>query len=521
MPNTNFALGNTYETITRPVAFSIAKDCLARMGFPEDAYIDFLGQNESSLNQDSALTPTANRNYFGTNNETTLVVEEDFIINRIYEASTMRPDINPIFRENTCQTYIRPIYAPTEGKINFKVQFVDEVTANRYRDDCWTRANLLRHDGLHTVTYHYPIPDVMIVTLGEIFKRKEAVDKSGQTFGEWVVANSDPRATNLTNQSGKEVNWVVAEDQVRVFGYFDFAGVTDKPTFDKEKNVWTIEWTYVYTYDKAVECAMTYPLVIRQQMLPYPFRPEEGMYRLDQQDINPNNFNRLTEPYGKAFEAPVGFLDARYPDFDTWAPEGGVRGCKIAWLGLTTISPEDQSYMLDLNNLGNHQLADAALAFIESERQYVVDPLRSLIDIGVYSNNNRALPGQIELAADLHVNAIGGVSLEPVYHTVISYLVDLSLLSPEDAIRIRYNACLAYGVMVTIWPTAAELGLLPKPNKRCVWTADQWSQIVKTLSPTRPGIGYPNPSDPNGLTNAVRRRIMQTVGTYHLVTRRT
>lgn len=527
MPNANFALGNTYDTIIRPTGFAIAKDCLRRLGFPETAYIDFTGPTQTSLQEDSALSPTDNKNYFGSNTEAVLAIEEEPIRDRIYEASVIRADNLPIFRDSNIHTYIRPIYSPTQVTLNFKLRFIDEVSANRWRDDLIARSHLLRHEQLHKITYHYQIPGVFLVILHEIYKLKESVDQKGGTFGGWLKENLDPRATSVSNLSGKELSLIMPEEQVRVLGWFDFTGFSDKPVFNKDNGTWDVEWGYNYVYDKPIEASLSYPLVIRQQILGSPFRPTAGQYALENEYVVPNNVNRTLGSFFDCRSRPKGILSMRYPDFDDWYPEDGVDGCMVLWVGLVTISPDNRRPLLNLRELGIHELSEACLDFIQSDCEYVTDPYRSLFDIGVYSNNARALPGQVILDQDLNLSARDDISLEPVYHVVISIRKDLSPIKAEDYTRLRHNACRFFAVLKELYPEAFKAGLLPVPNRRCIWTFDEWFYLVELTRPPRQGLNaaWPWPPKPGQIGGTMspgaRRRLMQTLGNYSLILRRT
>lgn len=524
MPNANFALGNTYDTITRPVAFAIAKDCLRRMGFPEAAYTDFIGHTQTSTQQDSTLTPQDNKNFFGSNAEAILQIEEEPIKDRIYEASVLRMDNEPIFRDESINTFIRPVYSPTQVTLNFRLRFTDEVQANRWRDDLVARSHLLRHEQLHQITYHYIIPSVFLVILSEIFKLKEKVDQTGEQFGQWTKKNFDPRTSSVSNLAGKELTMILPEDQGRVLGWFEFSGFADKPTLNKDNGTWDVEWQYSYVYDKPIEAVMTYPLVIRQQMLGQAFRPAKGEYAPHRTAVQPNTVNRTLGRFFDTRTPPKGILDNRYPEFDTWEPEGGVEGCEMLWIGLVTITKDDRRTLLNLDQLGVHKLSDAARAFILSERQFVCDPARSIIEVGVYSNNARALPGQVTIDENLNVVATMDISMEPVYHVVVSVRRDMSSIMPEDYDRIRHKACGAYDVLAFLYPDAVKHGLIPKPNRRCVWTIDEWQYIVELTRPPRPGLNRPWPVYPGKGGKPFEpgkvRRIMQTLGHFHLITRR-
>lgn len=521
MPNGNFAIGNTYETTTRPVAWAVAKDCLSRLGFPEYAYLNFKGSSEKAQTKDSAIDDYGNKNWFGTNTEAILQIEEDPIVERIYEASVIRLDNVPVFKDAETHTYIRPIYQPVKMTLRFRLRCQDEVEANRFRDDTWARSHLLRHECLHELTYHWQLPKVYLVILQEIWKLQEAHDQTGLSFGKYLRDRFDPRIDTVTNLAGREATLVVPEDQVRALGWFDFAGVMDKPTFNKDNNTWDLEWSYSLVYDKPVEAAMTYPLVIRQKMIGPDFRPVKGMYKLDDRDPSLSNVQRSLFSFFNVWVPPKGILDRRYPDFDTWEPEGNTYGCMDLWIGMLGLSAENRRDLVSIYNIGDHKLADVVTDFMIDEREYVCKPRQSLFEIGVYSDNERAWPDQVTLGEDGIVRSAFDLSMIPIYHVVISFRNDLRTLDQENIGRIIKNACKVYGILASMYPMAIELGLIPPPSKRCMWTRDQWEQIVEVISPP-PRRPNPNPGPGGGTSVSAgqRRLAMQTVGTYNIVTRR-
>lgn len=529
MPNGNYAIGNTYETVTRPMAFAIAKDCLARLGFPQDAFLSIPGHTEQALVQGSTIDNNfESKNWFGTNTEAILKIKEDPIVDRIYEASVIRRDNNVIFKDAETHVYVRPVYQPTKATLTFRLRCKDEIEASKIRDDTWARSHLLRHEQVHTLTYHWQIPEVFLVILHEIWMKQEAHDKTGDSFPKYLKDRFDPRVDTVTNLAGKGGVLVVPEDQVRVLGWFDFSGVMDEPTFNKDNGTWDLEWSYSVVYDKPIEAVLDYPLVVRQKMLGADFRPKHGMYKLSDQDVDPNTVNRTLGSFFNVWTPPKGILDRRYPDFDTWQVDGGTRGCIELWYGLTTISEDNRQDMLSIDELGNHKLSDATREFIMSERKHVVDYGRSLFDIAVYSNNERHLNGQVELTEEGMIRSLFEVSMVPTYHVVIAFRNNLYTLSWEDQDRLRQNACRMYEVLVQMYPALAAAGQIPKPSRRCFWTREEWEWIVDIISPPRPGV-WPRPSRPDSvpgghgggnLTPGQRRILMLTVGSYNILTRR-
>lgn len=483
MPNIIRWLPETYLDVTRPVAHSVARQLLRIMGFPEDVYLQFTGPIEQAAQQGSTLTASLTRNLYGTTSQVNIVISEDFIGERTFESSVMRRDNVPYFRDQNLFVYLRSVLAPTEVTVSFRIRTQDENEAIRWRDDIRARQGMMRGEQVLKADYHHPVPDEFLIILKEIHRLREAQYGYGQSYDSWMDQCLDDRATLLTNLAGKKSLLVIAETQVEILGGFDFSGLPDKPQADTNTGTYSVEFNYRYQYDRPYMAAMTYPLVVHQQLLDEHYRPKEGDYDLNREYTEPNRTKFLLNQFSRAHNPPSSqYQVARVPEFDTWYPPQVQPDLfKTAFIGLITLIPEDPQLLIDLNELGDYALSDGMKTFIRNERQFVTQQYRSLVYVSLYTNDGISSDADLTLDENLILRSNQPLDMRQVYHVRIALLMDLRALRSEDGERIRQDACNALEIIAWLYPKLFTLGKIPIPNRHCDWVPRDWESLINII----------------------------------------
>ena len=511
MPNIKIPLPETQDSVTRPLALGLSRKLMKQLGIGDDVNIDYPGPEDSVPQQNSTVGEGPNKNYLGTSENMEMIVKEDYIRDRILEASVLRRDNAPYFADKDLFVYLRPIYAPTEVTLTFRYRTQDEVKARRWRDDIRGRAGLLRSEMVYKVDFHHPVPKEFLVILHEIYRLREAQAGYGDTYQDWLRACFDPRVTALSNQTGSQLLTVIPETAVQILGSFNFVGVMEEPEYNKDNGTWMSSFDYTFVYDKPVEGSMTYPLMIHNQLLSEKYRPSEGDYNLADEAIVPHHvgrvFNQFTDTYKTDSQRG---RTPRVPVFDTWWPELDDAKVTPMFIGLVGISEDDKRTLLDLKDLGDYDLSEEAIQWLLREYAYAAKERRSLINVALFVNDARN-PVECELTEDLVFVAKEDLDLRQVYHVRVGYLNDLTVLQDEDGERIRGDACLAYILIAKMFPSLAAAGLIPMPTQRCRWSWEDWKDLSKDTSPDtnlKPNYSQNMPG------------LMQTVNTGWLIARR-
>lgn len=535
MPQADIALGNTYDTITRPVVYSVTEQCLKELGFDERAYIAFMGYTGSYMNRNNSLDPIP-KNFFGTDTFAEVEITEEPRRDQILPMGVHRKGELTFFRDERSNIFIRPIKQMVDVTLNFKLRFSEKAAAMRWRDDIAAKSALMRHQQYHRVVYSFPvIPKVMefLFDMHSIIKEHDTDEPTD--FAEWFYKYSDERTTTLTNPGATEQMVVVPETQTRVMGWYDWSGIPDKPNWDNEKSTWEISWSYMFTYDKVISFSLYYELMVRQQIIQDRWIPEvpQDLYREAELFMNDQQF--LADHQTPDFQMWPGIYLNRVPLIDTWYPSTAarieLRNYRPLFIALAAISDEDPRTIADLNNLdGEGTLAfnPEFQAILEQEREFVTQPHKSLLNISIFSDDNIALPEQQTIDENLMLKATMDLSSRPTYRVVVSVAKNISDLDRDTQDRIMNNACYYKKVLEALYPKAAEMGLFPEPDEKCRWDPTQFEYIKDLINPKPGGSwnwGWPpyivNPDKiPPGHTKLMNLHLMRTVALYSVIGRR-
>lgn len=535
MPQADIALGNTYDTITRPVVYSVTEQILKELGFDERAYIAFLGFTGSYINKANSLEPIK-RNFFGTDTIAEIEITESPRQDQILPMGVHRQGELTVFRDERSNIYLRPVKQMADVNLTFKLRFSEKGEAMRWRDDIASKAALLRHQQYHRVTYSYPIPPRAMEFFYDMHGIIKEHDPDEPTdFAEWFFKYADERTTTLTNVGATEHMVVIPETQVRVLGWWDWSGVPDKPNWDNEKSVWEISWTYSFVYDKVIAVSLYYELLMRQQIIPNRWIPETPMDLYREEPLAMNDQQALADHFLPDFERWNGKYLNRVPITDTWTPAVAerleLRNYHIVFMALAGVTDEDPRSVADLNDLdGNGDLTfhPEFLEIIRNERDKVTVPHKSMLNITIFSNDDMALPEQQHIDENLVLKANFDLAKHPVYRIVVSVIKDLRSLDRDAQDNVMKDACHYKRVLELLYPHAAEMGLIPMPDEKCRWSPTQFEYIKDLFDPKQRNPwqwGWPpyivNPDKiPPGHSSQMNLHLTRTVALYSIIGRR-
>lgn len=467
MPRVLVELHETYENVTRPVVYDIARDVMKRTGLPKDILIFYPGDIEKGMQQGSAITgdpmePTK----LPFTSQVTLEVTEQYQEDRMLSTAVFRPENPFIFRDPHLEVGIKPAYGSCDVTLNFKYRARSKQQAIRWRDDIKNRTSMNREQFIHQINYHYLIPEEFLVILREIHKLRETVAPYGEDFDTYFKNNRSTRARFLTNQAGKNGRWGIAESQIRVLGYFDWEGVPEEGSKEDDGSTWTISFAYKFKYDKPNACAMQYPLVIHNQMIKYhPEPPDQPAYQIEQ-SLRKYALSAKMFAY---FETggPMYYMQRRQgyqvPSFDEFIPASVVPDTIRLCTVLVQIDPDQPRALFNLtDDLGGDIIIDPDIkCCLEKEWPYMTMPFRSIFHVSLYRRSFLQTPDKLVLNSDLNLSTSFDMNLRETYHVRISLVKNLRLLPTEALDRLRSCASCLIKLLDAIDPTLKDRDLLP------------------------------------------------------------
>jgi hypothetical protein len=439
MPNFKEDLNNIRESVERPIAYDITRQLMNIMGISDDTIIYFYGEEGKAYQQNSTVTKDVNKlNRWAYDKAVTVEIDETVDKTKLYSIISSGVGNIYTFRDPELGVFIKPIYANTEVKITFKYKTTDKNTANRWYNQMTVRASQMSDINMHTVSYHYNVPESFIYILQEIFRLRENQAGYGDSFDKYFTQYLTNNASVVTNLAGVNGVLAISERQNRVQGLYDWPGLPDKP--EKDETNYVAQFTYKFSYEKPIASNMIYPLVVHNQLLDQKYRPSAPAYDLAKQATS---FSMLTAPFVELesdrfndyYNSCQGFS---YPIFDEFQPNSLVPSSIRVITLLVQIVPSDVRSLLNLNELGDNCLDKDIIQFLsESEYPYIGLNFQSIFCLSLYKESFIQRSGIVSVNNSLEVVATEDLNLRKTYRLRLGLITDIDLLSKDAIARLK------------------------------------------------------------------------------------
>lgn len=482
MPNIVVELPETYNSITRPAIIQVAKQLIDIMRLPPETGFEFFGTPEAQFQPQSTLTDNGIQNKFQFTGRVNLEADEEYIEDRTLTTAVKRPNVQFVFYDQKLDVFVKPVYVLCEVKISFRYRAPDRTQAERWRDEFRVRSSQGRAELLHTLDYHYPVPDAVALVLHEIFQLRENVAGYGDTLPEWVQKHITGRATALTTQAGTQALMAIAERQVGIVGGFDFVAQPEKGSKASEGAPWECGFDYTFQYDKVVGVAAHYPISIHNQMLGQEFRPSQPVYELVNQARRPANDRFYLDYFTSLYNnKPQPLFGNRIPSFDDWLPTF-VPPRTASMLDILIGVGDDPRELVNLEELGDFEFSPAALKFLRKEWPFINRLYNSIFHLALYRWDKPLEDGKVTMDKDLNLRTTMDLDPRHVYHLRLTIVTDLSVLTKDALDRVRKDGEFALEVIKTIYPRVKPLP--PLVGGEIV----SWEDIIKLINKNKPDL---------------------------------
>jgi len=476
VPNIVLPIEDIQDSVDRPVIYDIIRQVMDITKISSKTQIMFLGDEGKTAQKNSEIIKDLiTENRWNYNEKIIIEVDEDYDRNRIINSYVQQPETNFIFRDADLPVYIKPIYSSSEVKITIKYRTRDKNQANSWRNDIRTKTAMMRDLNLHEITYHYHLQEEFILILKEIHRLRENVGGYNESWDDYFINRLTSKASIITNLSGDQAIWAIAEKQIRVQGYFDFEGTPDKGDKDGDHDNWGISVTYNFTYQKPIECNMIYPIVIHNQLLSDHWRHTENIYKIE------NHIRSFTKS-GRAFaefESDMSILNYKgndgisIPSFDEFIPHSILPTTVRILTALATISEIDKKNLFNLNDLGELSLDPIILDFLSKEEYpFLGRDFQSIFSLNLYRNGYMTSTGTISVDTNLNIFSKSDLSLREQYRVRLGLVTDLSYLPLAALRRLRKYPLVVQKLIPAFNSALSDMGSHPDINKNQLTPAD-------------------------------------------------
>jgi hypothetical protein len=446
MPNLILPIKATYESVTRLATHSVVRQVLKRTGLSESVPIRFLGETGTDQQPGSDIHSTE-QNIFEHHSKVKISVQEEYKDDAVINSPVREQDAPYVFEDTALGVLIKPIYSHTAMTISFEYRASTRVEVEAWRNDIKVRLADNRSGMLHELDYHYEVPQACLTTLAHLHELREAQAGYGEDLTTWFQKCFTKRTTVLTKMDGKSSLLVVAEKAIGIQGWFEFIEPNEAEK-DSEGASWTVSFSYKFHYHKPVSVNFLYPLVVHNQLIDSRLFSKRRPYSLDDR---PSLKSETTKSYSSISDLhrqppdPMGGI--RNPEWDDWVPNQVPNYTTSLSTWLLQVDRHDPTLILDMNDLGCHELVDLFKEFLTHEQPYVTRRGKSLIYFTLFRGNEPMDDKSIYMDEHLVLRTREPMNVRQTYHVRLGVVVELSLLDARAK-----EAMLKFGLAVLlIW----------------------------------------------------------------------
>jgi hypothetical protein len=498
LPNISVTIADTSQAVSRPVIMDIVEQVRQITKISKDAKVFFPGDSAKMATSGTTIGDDPERQaIFNSQRIVFIEVEEEFNQEAVGTTAVTREEHMPVFLDNNLGVRVCPVYATTDVTINFKYRCPSKAEALRWHSDIRMRVSQMCDMNLHSVTYHYLLPQVILNILDDIHQKRETIEGYGQNIVEYIKGCSTERLTLLADTVGNKARLAIAETQTRIQGLYGFEGVPEKPERDDNTGTWTVTFSYKFSYEKPIACNMKYPIMVHSQLL----SPEY----IEFTDKAPN-VEKVTKSFSKSFHAFHAFemttlMDRGHdpdaiihiPSYDDFTTRQVPNGTGTVMWVLCEIDVNDRQTLFNLNDLGDYIVDKDILDYIRTvEYPYVTKPFKSLFQFTLHKNENACSGSHLECLPDLTIRST--VPLDPrINHRIrFSIATDLSMVDMAAMQRLKMSPVAFVKTIASMNEMIARHPKFQKLSDQPEIFPYQFDEIYWLLTGTSP-MGSPQP----------------------------
>ncbi len=455
MPSVNITVPETLETVSRPIIYTILNQVKEITRIPDTTPIIFLGDMDKNIQSSATLEDTNRESKFSSKSLLKIEVEEEVNEEYLVTTAISRLENPPIFYDKSIGVMARPIYSSSKVVISIKYRSTSKTEATRWYNDNRINISNMRDINLHSIPYHYTIPEVVMDLIADSYEMKQAINGDGMEFLPYLQTFLCNKATIVSSLDGANKQFAIADTQTRIVGMFGFDPLPSKPEKEDGIETWQCTFTYTFNYDKPVGLNVIFPVMIHNQLMPnkyidYSIDP----YKLDSVpksfSLSLGSLNQFEIEEVGSRASPINPV-LRLPKVDHFIPLSRVSGTAAIFYALTVLAVDDMKTLLNLTDLDYIVLDPDFIQFFKDvEYQYLTMPYQSFFNLSIYSNAAMINYEKLVCSPDLTVSYTDDLNLSYNNRIRFSVVTDVQLLNPKAMDRLYGYSPALFGKVIKV-----------------------------------------------------------------------
>ncbi len=440
MPSVSITVPETIESISRPIIYNIIESIKKYTIIRGDVRIIYPGDIGQWTQTTGDLGNKTKESQFTSSRYMQIEVEQTPVENNLNSTALYYAENPPIIADKDTRFWVTPVYSRMEVTVTVKFVTYNKDEAFRWYYNNRTAISNMRDVIMHTISYHYPLPDPLIDLVELIYTLKEKQAGNGETYAQYVQNHFTNRTTIISALDGKSKRLAIAETQTRLLGQFDFNPLPEKPEMIEDTACWVCSFDYKLTYDMPMSLNIRYPIMVHNQVLPYPYTELTlDPYNLRNKELQfPISLGalRMFEVYNLSEAANPVF---RIPKIDDFVPKNAIPHTSGIIYALIELDPNNITQLLNLKELDYVVMNKDILEFIaQGEYQYITQPYQSVLNISLYDFDTLMDSSYLSVDSNLNVTTTVTLDLRKTYRIRISICNRLDVLYHEALYRLFY-----------------------------------------------------------------------------------
>lgn len=486
MPRFSSPLPESFEAITRPVAYDIARTMGALMHMPAATKILFTGSVDQGAQVGSTLAYEGAPSAFTGNSRIEITLSERAEEAETLADSPLQNNAPIVMRDPNLRVVLKPVIATTRLTLTFNVRSRSKNEADKIREEYHMRSAAGRQTILHSVNYVYAIPSDIMELLKTIHGLREANAGYGEDFDTWLKKYASQRLTVLSTLNGSDPLHGFRETQIAVQGLLNFNVAPEEPERGDPDGTYNCPIEYAVRFDKVIGMAIDYPLVVHNQLLPtqYYGTVHAGGAIPQPYAATCSYADRTNTVYQKLFlnrklrPSPIDGI--RYPVFDDWMPRRVPLETSTAYSCLLSVDPNDPNAVLDLNELPGVLFDPDVKLYMLLVAGNLVKLYQAAVHVALFEGTTWLGDDAITISNDLKVRSVKPLSQRLTYHLRVSILNNLARLPDDERLKLRIQGKACQRILLAIQQRLYMGNLVPKlvgngvvPDKYLLETIDR------------------------------------------------
>lgn len=502
MPTVSLTISDTNQSVFRPVVLSVIDELKAATRIDKSVPVFIVNAAGQLQSAGGTLDDKGDRDArMETVKRITITPEEDYAEDQHLTDIYGTRNSVPFFSDKALNIEIRPAYATSTVTLTFRYETRSEEETRRWRNDASMKYIQNRTSFMHTLKYCYTAPQAAWELIKEVWSKREAVAGYGDNLRTYLNKCTTNALTVIGDNAGENIQLALTENQSLVQGFFDFTTTPEKPEFNSDTGMWSINFKYNFTYQRPIAVELQYPIMVHNQILSKPFidfihtqfkyediDPHRTLFLDSVEQLESNNALNAIKPL-------VPFIKLPFQD-DTI-----LSGC-FPYTGsilhvMLTQEQADNKFAFNLKDLGDIQLDPDVLEFIQKEEvSYLGYPGKSIFHLEAFRDGVPMTPRSAYIDKDLNVFLTQDIDLRKIYHVRLAVFTDINYISKESIDRLaKYPKAFmkvigAINQLLLVQPEFQKLGDQPRiPEYKLTRVWD-----ILTGGDSTNGFNRPNPS---------------------------